>query len=117
MPSPHPELEQNMKALPLVEQGGPVIDKAMASHIEVLMANPLRHNLKQHTTAVTEEVWEQLEQDQDHARVSRLQLRGIIARAILIGAAQTALSLAIPLEASRRIEEAVQNTTDDPYEY
>lgn len=117
MSSPHPEIERNMEALPLVEQGSPVINKAMASHIEVLMAEPLRANLKRQVKTVTDDTWEQLDTDQDHARISRLQLQGIIAGAILVGAAQTAISLAIPLEASRRIEEAVQNTTDNPYEH
>lgn len=117
MSSPRPEIERNMEALPLVEQGSPVINKATASHIEVLMAEPLRNSLKEQIKAVTGDTWEQLDTDQGHAKISRLQLQGIIAGAILVGAAQTAISLAIPLEASRRIEEAVQNTTDNPYEY
>ncbi len=117
MSSSQPELERNMEALPLVEQGSPVINKLMASHIEVLMAEPLRENLNKLTEVVTEETWSQLDTNQNRARISKLQLQGIIAGAILVGAAQTAISLAIPLEASRRIEEAVQNTTDNPYEY
>lgn len=117
MSSPHPEIERNMEALPLVEQNGPVVDKATASHVEVLMAKPLQDTLKQQIKVVTEDTWEQLDTNQDHARISRRQLQGIIAGAILVGAAQTAISLAMPLAASRRIEEAVQNTTDNPYEY